>query len=108
MNKYYLFILLLFPLNFCSDSEFESDPTPGDYFPLAIGNKWYYDLNGSDEIWEVTEPVELNGKQYRKIVRKNIQSNYKDSTYYRFHNFYTLYYKQKDFDEQILADFSLS
>jgi len=89
------------------------DTTPADeYFPLKVGNKWYYnsiypDTTYINVIWEVNGKEEINGKQYFKIVEQNLQINHIDTLFYRFDED-TLFCKRINYDERIVADFSLN
>lgn len=86
-----------------------------DYFPLKIGNKWYYnitfpirrDTTSINLIYEVKGKEEIDNKSYFKIIETYLQSNFVDTIFYRFGGD-TLFLKRIDNSEQIIADFSLS
>ena len=111
MNKLHrIMYLVLFILISCKTS---TEPlfVDNNFFPLNIGNKWYYNTNGSDAdpiliIMEVVAIEEINDKSYYLVTNSNIQYSYKDSIYYRINNS-VLYSKMPNNEEQIVADFSL-
>jgi len=83
-----------------------------EYFPLEIGNKWYYNSNYSDTtsinlISEIIGKEEINSKLYYKIIEQNVQSGFLDTIFFRLSGD-TLFNMRKDYNEQIIADFSLN
>lgn len=82
-----------------------------EFFPLQVGNKWYYnssfpDSNSVDFVWEVVGEENFDGKQYFAITELNLKFNFISTLYYRF-NGATLFVRGTNF-EKILADFSLN
>jgi hypothetical protein len=111
MKKIYLLILLSFLLLLGCKSPNEPSLNPEEYFPLQIGNKWYYntvypDTTSVNIICEVNGQEEINHKQYYRIVEQNLQYNFIDTLFYRV-NGDTLFSRRINYDEQIIADFSL-
>ncbi len=81
------------------------------YFPLKLGNKWYYNTanyipDSIDLIWEVTGQEVLNDILYYRIIKQYLRYNTTDTQFYRF-NGDTLFCKSKNI-ESIIADFSLN
>ena len=111
MKKIYSLISLLFLLLIGCESPNEPSSIPGEYFPLKIGNKWYYnsgypDTNSINIIWEVNGTEVKGHKMYYRIIEQNMQFNFIDTIFYRFSGD-TLFNRRKDNDEQIIADFSI-
>jgi len=84
--------------------------TPGDiqlsdeYFPLQIGNKWYYEstLGYSYEI-KVTDTVRTNGYLFYMLERKDDRGS--TSSYYARYSNKKIYHKFNDIDEILFVDF---
>ena len=109
MNKSLIPFLLLLLLG-CK-SPVESVYNTLDYFPLQIGNKWYYNTIPShpdsiDLVWTVTGLKLINGNLYYSIVENSSSFAYIDTVYYRFQG--TSLLNQRFDTEQYLADFSLN
>jgi hypothetical protein len=112
MNKTLYMITLLLLLIFGCKSPVESSSIPTNYFPLQIGNKWYYNAfsqypDSIDLIWEVVGQKEINGKQYFAIKESSSSIFFTDTIYFRF-NRNTLLSKINNNPEQYVADFSLN
>lgn len=112
MKKIFSLIPLSFFLLIGCESPTELSSNPEEYIPLKIGNKWYYnsvypDTTSINIIWEVNGQEEINHKLYYRIVEQNIHFNFIDTIFYRFSGD-TLFCRGKDYDEQIVADFSLN
>lgn len=111
MKKIYSLIpLLVFALIGC-DSSTEPSLSSEEFFPLQVGNKWFYnssypDSNSADFVWEVVREENFDGKQYFAITEHNLKNNFISVLYYRF-NGDTLFVRWTNF-ETILADFSLN
>jgi len=102
-----LFVLLLW----CCNSPVAPLHNAADFFPLTVGNKWYYNSTDSDttvidDIWEITARKTINNKAYYELVTRHLENNFIDTLYYRVSGD-TLFSKRIKFDEQIIADFSL-
>ncbi len=111
MKKLIRLIPLLFALLLSCESPVEPTGSAKEFFPLKVGNKWYYNLTYSDttsidEIWEITGRKTLDNKEYYQMVTNRLKNNFKDTLYYRT-NGDTLFSKRPEFNEQIIADFSL-
>ncbi len=111
MRTIYLIISLLLLSLISCESPTENSLIPEDYFPLKIGNKWYYNSDYSDTttinlVSEVDGKENINNKMYFRIIEQNLQLNYNDTVFFRFGED-TLFMKQKYYAEQIMADFSL-
>jgi hypothetical protein len=109
-NIFSLVPLVAFLIYSCKSSNEPSSNSEG-YFPLKVGNKWYYnsvypDTNSISIIWEVTGQEEINYRLYYRIIEQNTQINLIDTLFYRV-NGDTLFRGGKN-NEQIIADFSLS
>ncbi|MDP2303458.1 MAG: hypothetical protein Q8N03_13660 [Ignavibacteria bacterium] len=112
MKKIYLFIFLSFLLLFGCKSPSEPSSNPEEYFPLQIGNKWYYnsafpDTTSVNIICEVHGQEDINHKKYYRIVEQNLQYNFLDTIFYRISGD-TLFSRRINYDEQTVADFSLN
>ncbi len=102
--------LTLFLLISCETSH-EPLYVDNSFFPLNIGNKWYYNTSGlnTDPILIIKEVVALkaiNDNSYYLVTNTHVQHSYKDSIYYRIDNS-ILYSKLPQHEERIIADFSL-
>jgi len=110
-NRYLYFFILSFILFNC-DSPIESHSYLTEFFPLKVGNKWYYKSNISqdtsyfNETIEVVAQKKINDNTYFETVRNIISSNIKDTLYYRL-NEDVLYAMKPPQEESIIADFSL-
>ena len=75
MKKYLLSILLIIVTNGCTDSIgiFDLSSLTDIYYPLKVGNIWYYDVQGSDDNpWIKTivqKELELNGITYFEVTK---------------------------------------
>lgn len=106
-----LILITVFMIS-CGDSPTEPSSGSEDYFPLKVGNKWYYNSDFSDSTsiditWEVTGEEKIDHKTYSIIIEQNIQHNYTDTLYFRL-NGATLFSKRINYDDYIVADFSLN
>jgi hypothetical protein len=111
MKKLDKLIPLLFALLLSCESPIEPISSVKEFFPLKVGNKWYYNSTNSDttsidDVWEITGQKTLNNKEYYEMVTNHLENNFKDTLYYRI-NGDTLFSKRAKFNEQIIADFSL-
>ena len=111
MNKTLYLIALLLSLIFGCKSPVESSSNLPDYFPLQIGNKWYYNTvsqypDSIDLIWEVVGQKEINGKQYFAIKESSTSTFFNDTIFFRMDGDILLA-KATDYPEQYVADFSL-
>jgi hypothetical protein len=112
MNKTLFFIPLLLLLVFGCKSPVESSSNPPGYFPLQIGNKWYYNTfsqysDSIDLIWQVVGQKVINGKQYFAIKESSASTFINDTIYFRFDG-NILLSKINNNPEQYVADFSLN
>ncbi|MHB1688114.1 MAG: hypothetical protein ACYCVH_12180 [Ignavibacteriaceae bacterium] len=112
MEKLYKLIPLLFALLLGCESPNEPVRNVEEFFPLKVGNKWYYNSTNSDttsidDIWEITGQKEIDNKKYYEIIKHYLKYNLKDTLYYRL-NGDTLFSKGINYNEQIVADFSLN
>jgi len=86
--------------------------TGGQYFPLNVGNKWYYNSNNAgssteiSEIWEITGIKTINGVRYYQLDINNVSLNTVSTIYYRYGGD-TLFYRTSSGGEFVTADFSL-
>lgn len=91
-----------------------------DYMPLAIGNKWFYNVHSSNveaksEITFANEILTIDtieGKKYFKFKHENINSNIPPTYYYQRNSndtLYTLSYDEKSnkYKEKVIAIFNL-
>ena len=106
-----LVVIALCLLNSCKTS-YEPLSIDYNFFPLKIGNKWYYNTSGLDtdpvlNIYEVKARKEINGTWYYLITNTSVQHNLKDSVYYRLDNA-VLSSISAGHEEVIIADFSLN
>ncbi len=81
------------------------------FFPLKVGNKWYYstsypDTTAIDLIWTVSALTTIDKKPYYEVIENHLQSNHRDTVFYRM-NGDTLFWKNPSNTERVLADFSL-
>lgn len=112
MKKLYKLILLLYTLLLSCESPNGPISNSEEFFPLSIGNKWYYNTNNPDsttidDIWEITGQKVLNNKEYYEMAIFHSKNNLKDTLYYRL-NGDTLFSRRKNYNELIVADFSLT
>jgi len=118
--KLIIALLLIFPTNFACSLAQTSSSFINDYMPLAIGNKWYYNVHtintevGSETsfIIEVVGIDTLDSKKYFKIKRENVNTRFPVYYYHqRVSNdtLYTLNYDQKShlYFEWVTAIFTL-
>lgn len=98
MKKYKFYIifpvLLIYSLISCEKNEITKT---SEYFPLHVGDKWYYN-NG--ETWEIIGIKDTLGKRYFEM------SNGKSHEYYRVENGY-VYSLGLDFTEYIRFNLNL-
>ena len=113
-TKIYLIIVFAFwgILIIGCDSPTEYSLNPKEYFPLQVGNKWYYNSDYSDTttinlISEVNGKEDIDFKEYFRIIEQNLQSNFIDTIFFRFGGD-TLFSRKKYYPERIMADFSLN
>jgi hypothetical protein len=71
------------------DSPTEYSLDPKEYFPLKVGNKWYYNSDYSDTttinlISEVNGKEDIDFNEYFRIIEQNLQSNFIDTIFFRF------------------------
>jgi|WetSurMetagenome_2_1015567.scaffolds.fasta_scaffold10642_5 hypothetical protein len=117
---FYLFIFSFNALFMCCSSAQTSSSVENDYMPLAIGNKWYYNVHTANtevgsETSTITEVIRIDtikGKIYFQLKYENVNSDKKPYYYHqRISNdtLYTLNYeeKYKDYSERVTAIFSL-
>jgi hypothetical protein len=91
-----------------------------EYMPLAVGNKWYYNIHASNAavgsdvsiIFEIVGIDTIVGKKYFKIKYEKVNNNFPASYYHqRMSNdtLYALNYDEKynDYFERVAAIFSL-
>lgn len=98
------YVLILAGCNSSTEVKFS-----GQYFPLNVGNKWYYAASDSstvNEIWEVTGTKTFNGINYYQMDIHDLSLNTITTYYYRYGGD-TLFCKLPDYPESIAADFSL-
>ena len=89
--------------------------------PLAIGNKWFYNIHGSNVkgsseisiIREIIATDTIEGKKYFKIKYENVNSNLPPNYYYQRNSndtLYTLNYDEKrnKYIERVTAIFNLN
>ena len=112
MKKLYKLIPLLFAILFGCSSPNKPLEKVESFFPLTTGNKWYYnsstgDTSSIDDVWEITAQKEIDNKKYYEIIEHHIKNNLNDTVYYRL-NGDTLFSKRIDYQEHIVADFSLN
>lgn len=106
MLKFYKIVLIVMSIlllnscdEYCEITDYE------DYFPLEVGNKWYYGDNGTREI---TGQKEINGEVYYEVrVEHEVPG-----AGLNFYNEYYRFYRSKLFrvfndNIFIMADFSL-
>jgi len=111
MKKISLILSLLLIITSGCQMPVESVNKAAEFFPLKVGNKWYYNSDNADpttfnEIWEVTGKKILDDKEYFEVIKTFIPRNHKDTVYYRFEGA-ALFRKYSAYKEEILADFSL-
>lgn len=107
-------LLLLFFLSLITGCKSPNEPASmsGEFFPLAVGNKWYYNTNHPDTtsvnlIQEITGQKVISKKNYYEMASLNLLSGVRDTFYYRL-NGDTLFVRNAKDGEHILADFSLN
>ncbi|MCU7502522.1 MAG: hypothetical protein HF314_05580 [Ignavibacteria bacterium] len=112
--KYSALCILLF-LSFLTGCKSPNEPAPAssEYFPLAVGNKWYYSTDGvsrtSDSftlIDEITGTKTIDNKMYYEVISTDFVSYTISTFYYRFEGNKLLLRNEKG--EKIVADFSLN
>ena len=111
MKKIYLSIFLLTLMFFNCESPTEYAADFQEFFPLKVGNKWYYRTNSTDtsnfnETIEIIGQKKLNDNIYFETVVNMIDRNFIDTFYYRFAG-NALVTQSPPQNERILADFSL-
>jgi len=112
MKKIIITLSFTFIFEIGCESVNEPNSYSQDYFPLKSGNKWYYSLSYPDTtsldlVWEVNGQEKINGKLYFSVVQQNLKSNFTNIVFYR-QNGDTLFFKTKNSNELIVADFSLN
>jgi hypothetical protein len=108
LSSIFLIILLLIGCEL-PDSAYKSSSS--QFFPLAVGNKWYYNtgtINSSsvNEMWEITGTRKIADTTYYILLRYNLKSNIADTSFYRCSSD-TLFYRSTNKYEHVAADFSL-
>jgi len=111
MKKVCSIVLLSFILLLSCESPNSPNSNSEEYFPLKVGNKWFYnstsaDTTSIDVIWEIIATKTINDKVYYEITINKNKYNFIDTLYYRL-NGDTLFSKRMNYDEVIVADFSL-
>lgn len=96
----------------------ESSSLPGflsdEYFPLAVGNKWNYEINANwshvitEEFFVIGKKF-IEGKEYFELRRIHDNSSNKDTSYLYYRQWGNdLFRKYRDMEgEEKVADFSL-
>lgn len=112
MRKYYRALIITFFILISCKTSYEPLLIDKSFFPLEIGNKWYYNISGLDtdpilNIKEVIALKEINDKSYFLVTNTHLKYNFKDTVYYRLDNS-VLFSKLPQYDERIMADFSLN
>lgn len=110
-NRNYLILIIVIIIWACN-SPTEISINTEKYFPLEIGNTWYYnsvssDTNTVDEIMEVLSKININDTTYYEVRVRNLLNNLSGTIYYRMSGdiLFSRVPKQK---ERIIADFSLA
>jgi len=86
--------------------------TGGQFLPLNVGNKWYYNTNNAgspsdiSEVWEITGIKTINGIKYYQLDINTVSLNAVSTIYYRYGGD-TLFYRYSSGGEFVAADFSL-
>ncbi|MCU7497420.1 MAG: hypothetical protein HF311_18265, partial [Ignavibacteria bacterium] len=90
----------------------EPAPASSEYFPLAVGNKWYYHTNGISDtssinvVREVTGQKSIDNKTYYEVVSTQLASGIKDTAFLRMSD--KILFAHMGKGENIIADFSLN
>jgi hypothetical protein len=112
-KTFHLFLLILLLSIYCGSPTNNEEYLKNSYFPLKIGNRWYYntsfpDTTTTDEIWDIIGKVEQNNKSYYEFVISYPSSAIKNTVYYRMNGDTLFYQGINDNKEHIIADFSLN
>ncbi|MGD8306087.1 MAG: hypothetical protein PVF17_05490 [Ignavibacteria bacterium] len=121
MKKVTVLILTTFSfLIYSCDFLIETSTIADEYYPLKVGNKWYYNFDHPDttvfnEIKEIIGITVINNYRYYITVRYGLPPNsYSDTSYSRTQKGKLFIgYKRKidgviSFNENLIADFSLN
>ncbi|HEX2866099.1 MAG TPA: hypothetical protein VHO03_03605 [Ignavibacteriales bacterium] len=114
-------LFILFSLSFIAGCKSPNEPPsrPQTFYPLAVGNKWYYnsitfnygavnlDTTTVNLVEEVTGVKVIDKKNYFEVTSTDLTSGTKDTTYYRM-SCDTLFEIIAKYPENIHADFSLN
>lgn len=111
MKKYYTAVIITFFILISCETSYEPLSIDESFFPLKIGNKWYYNTSGLNtdpilNIHEVKALKEINNKSYYLVTNTHLKYNLKDTVYYRLDKS-VLFSKLPKYEERIMADFSL-
>ena len=119
INKSIIIIFLFLCITVGCESPNESYINAEQYYPLEIGNKWYYsfdqtDINVFNEVKEIISISVISNKSYYKTVVYGLPpSTYSDTSYFRaersklFCGMTTKINGMPTFTEKLVADFSL-
>lgn len=112
MKEYHSVVVIAFFMLISCQTSYEPLSINKNFFPLKIGNKWYYNTSGLDtdpilNIHEVTARKKISDEFYYLITDTHLQNNFKDTVYYRLENS-VLFSKLPQHEERIIADFSLN
>jgi len=107
--------ILLYMLTSCGVSDLNNSNNV-DYFPLQIGNKWYYSSDKSQSLdkatkWEIVSAIVINDIEYY-LVEKTHPYSTKDTSYYRYEDSKLIELfidksKNNYYLESIFADFNI-
>ncbi len=106
--------ILLYMLTSCGISD--SNDINKDYFPLQVGNKWYYSNDKSQTLdkaakWEIVRTIIINDIEYYLVEKTPLYSR-KDTSYYRYEGTKLIELfidksKNNYYLESIFADFNI-
>jgi hypothetical protein len=108
-NYYIIIIITAFILLSCKESTVEPFVDTNNYFPMQVGNTWWYSLpNEAHDQFKIsiTGVSSINSKQYFIFERLNISTNQKTITYYCFENKKVFQYKPDTQKESLFIDFN--
>ena len=82
-----IFRIIVLPLFFYSCGSLEPEDQNESFFPMKVGNKWYYNSNpagdiGSSTKWEIVSKQQFAGNDYYQLV-KSYNTSFSDTLYYR-------------------------
>jgi len=102
------FIILLL-LSGCESPNGNNSANNGQFFPLAVGNKWYYNSGSSDSkfdiVWQIKGVQIIDNKNYYQLFTSILKSNTTDTSYYRYSGD-TLFTRTENRDS-VIADFNV-